>query len=49
MSSNDYRGVVENITLRNVQLRDDKNQVHTIPFSTIGPIINESRPKPEAT
>lgn len=49
ISSNNYRGVVENITLRNVQLRDDKDQVHTIPFSTIGPIINESRTKAEAT
>ncbi len=47
ISSAEYRGVVENITLRNVQLRDEKDQVHTIPFSTIGPIINESRPKHE--
>lgn len=44
INSKDYTGVVEDIRLRHVKLRDEQGNLHTIPFSTIGPIINESRP-----
>jgi small-conductance mechanosensitive channel len=44
INSKEYVGIVEDIRLRHVKLRDDQGSLHTIPFSTIGPIINESRP-----
>lgn len=44
INSKEYIGVVEDIRLRHVKLRDAEGSLHTIPFSTIGPIINESRP-----
>lgn len=36
-------GLVEAITIRTVQLRDLAGNVHTIPFSAIGPITNMTR------
>ena len=49
ISAVEHKGIVEHISLRNVQLRDDLGQLHIIPFSTIGPIVNESRPTPHQT
>lgn len=43
LDHNKHSGVVEDLTLRNVKLRDTQGFLHTIPFSTIGAIVNESR------
>jgi small conductance mechanosensitive channel len=36
-------GLVEAITIRTIRLRDTAGNVHTIPFSSIGPITNMTR------
>jgi small-conductance mechanosensitive channel len=39
----DYAGMVEAMTIRTVKLRDDKGQLHSIPFGNITMITNQSR------
>lgn len=39
----DKDGLVEAITIRTIRLRDLTGSVHTIPFSSIGPITNRTR------
>lgn len=43
VSVGDKDGLVEAITIRTVRLRDLTGSVHTIPFSSIGPITNKTR------
>jgi len=39
----DHSGDVEAISIRSIRLRDIKGQVHTIPFSAVNTVINQSR------
>lgn len=39
----DKDGLVEALTIRTVRLRDVAGNVHTIPYSSIGPITNKTR------
>lgn len=39
-----HEGIVEELTLRSVKLRDNHGAVHVVPFSAITAIVNHSRP-----
>lgn len=39
----DHSGLVEAISIRTIRLRDAKGAVHTIPFSSVGTIVNMTR------
>ena len=38
-----HSGVVESLSIRAIRLRDGQGAIHTVPFSTVGTVVNMSR------